>query len=57
VHDDALDIFEQTAPLGGCAVEGEPDGGGDVQPLQLAADPKAAVLILTFSVPMSELIC
>ena len=38
VHDDARHMRQQAAALGRDAVEREPDGRGDVQPLRLAAD-------------------
>src|SRR4051812_6614574 len=43
VDDDAGDAIEQTAARGRDAVEDQPHGAGDVQPLRPAADPKAGL--------------
>jgi hypothetical protein len=41
MHDSAGHVRQQTAALSGDAVECEPDGRGDMQPLRLAVDPEA----------------
>ena len=44
MHDNARDVGQQAAALGRSAVESEPGGRGDVQPLRFAADPKARLV-------------
>src|ERR1700686_2487550 len=44
MHDNADDVRQQAAASGTGAVEGEPGGRGDMQPLGLAADAKAGLV-------------
>jgi len=41
MHNDAHNVRQQAAALGRDAIEGQPHGARDVQPLRLAAGPKA----------------
>src|SRR4051794_13779614 len=43
MHDDAHNVRQQAAALGRDAIEGQPHGAGDVQPLRPAADPEAGL--------------
>ena len=44
VDNDAGDIHQEAAALGADAIEGQQRGGGDMQPLRSAADPKAGFI-------------
>src|SRR5258708_20427953 len=44
MHDNADNVRQQAAASGTGAVEGEPGGRGDMQPLGLAADAKAGLV-------------
>src|SRR5271170_1149804 len=44
MHDNAGDLRQQAAALGGGAVEGEPDRRGDMQPLRLTANPEPGLI-------------
>src|SRR5207342_7035 len=47
VDNDAGDIHQEAAALGADAIEGQQCGGGDMQPLRSAADPKAGFIHVT----------
>ena len=51
MHDDAEDVRQQAAALGADAVEGQQRRAGDMQPLCLAADPKAGLVHVLTGAP------